>query len=170
MSIPPEVVERLDAADDAAAREMLTRCCGAGPWVEGMVARRPFGAPEALAATADEVWFALDEAGWREAFDHHPRIGDVEKLREKFAATADLSEAEQAGVAGASDQVLEDLAQANRDYEARYGHIFLVCATGKTAAEMLEILRGRMTNEPADELRIAAGEQAKITKIRLGKL
>lgn len=170
MSVAPEVVARLDAADDATAREMLTRCCGATPWVEGMLARRPFAAPAALEAAADEVWFALDEAGWREAFDHHPRIGDVEKLREKFAATADLSESEQAGVTGASNEVLEALAQANRDYEARYGHIFLVCATGKTAAEMLEILRSRMANEPADELRIAAGEQAKITKIRMEKL
>ena len=170
MSLPAEVVERLNAADEATARELLARCCGATPWVEGLAARRPFADGAALAAAADEVWFALDEAGWREAFDHHPRIGDVEKLREKFAATADLSEAEQAGVAGAADEVLEALHQANKDYEARYGHIFLVCATGKTAAEMLEILRGRMANDPTEELRIAAGEQAKITRIRLEKL
>lgn len=170
MSIPTEVVRRLDSADEAQARELLTRCCGSTRWVDGMLARRPFHEPGALAEAADEVWFALDEDGWREAFDHHPRIGDVEKLRQKFAATADLSEAEQAGVAGAGDRVLEALAQANRDYEARYGHIFLVCATGKTAAQMLAILRSRMSNEPAHELRVAAGEQAKITRIRMEKL
>jgi 2-oxo-4-hydroxy-4-carboxy-5-ureidoimidazoline decarboxylase len=101
---------------------------------------------------------------------HHPRIGDVSKLREKYKATATWSSQEQRGVQEASEEVLQGLADGNREYEARFGFIFLVCATGKSAGEMLALLRERMNNEPEAELRIAAGEQAKITRIRLEKL
>lgn len=160
----------LNAADDQAARAMLGRCCGATRWVEGMLARRPYADAAGLLAAADEVWWRLGPDDWREAFTHHPRIGDVEKLRERFAATATWSEGEQAGVADADEAVLRGLAQGNRDYEARYGWIFLVCATGKSAAEMLASLTARMDNEPEAELRIAADEQARITRLRLEKL
>jgi 2-oxo-4-hydroxy-4-carboxy-5-ureidoimidazoline decarboxylase len=135
-----------------------------------MVARRPFGDAQALLRAADEVWAGCAEPDWREAMTHHPRIGDVSRLREKFAATASWSSQEQKGVGAASEETLHALAEGNRAYEARFGFIFLVCATGKSADEMLSLLRARLDNAPSDELRIAAGEQAKITRIRLEKL
>ena len=153
------------------AQEHLTRCCGARRWVQGMLAARPFVSRAHLLGTAETVWWKLAPSDWREAFTHHPRIGaDREKLREKFAATASWSAGEQAGVQGASEQVITELAQGNVDYEARFGHIFIVCATGLTAAEMLARLQARMDSEPHIELARAAGEQAKITRIRLEKL
>ncbi len=105
-----------------------------------------------------------------EAFSHHPRIGDVDSLRKKFATTADWATSEQSGAQAASEAVLRDLAQGNRDYEARFGHIFIVCATGKSAAEMLALLRARIDHAPDVELRIAAAEQEKIAHLRLDKL
>jgi 2-oxo-4-hydroxy-4-carboxy-5-ureidoimidazoline decarboxylase len=119
---------------------------------------------------AEHLWWHLGDGDWLAAFDHHPRIGaDVDALRAKFA-TAATAEREQAGVSGASEETLRALAQGNREYEARYGFIFLVCATGKSAVEMLAILRSRMDHETEAELRIAAGEQAKITRLRLAGL
>src|SRR6185436_1014222 len=103
-------------------------------------------------------------------FAHHPKIGDRDSLRQRFARTAHLSEREQAGVDGASENVLEALAEGNREYERRFGHIFIVCASGKSADEMLELLGSRLPNPPDVEIRIAAEEQAKITDLRLKKL
>src|SRR5262249_25549324 len=106
-----------------------------------------------------------------EAFEHHPRIGaDLAALREKFGSTATLAASEQASVARASEATLVALRDANVRYEAKFGHIFIVCATGKSADERLAILRSRLDNDPETELRIAAGEQAKITRLRLEKL
>ena len=162
---------KIDALSDVEAREALTRCCGASRWVEGMLARRPFGTRDALYTAADEVWAGVERADVLEAFEHHPRIGaDLAALREKFAATESWSAGEQSSVVGADERVLEALRDGNVAYEARFGHIFIVCATGKSAAEMLALLEARMGNDPDEELRIAAGEQAKITRIRLDKL
>ena len=119
---------------------------------------------------AGEEWNSLDRGDWLEAFAAHPRIGDVESLRKKFTATADLCGAEQAGVKDAEKATIQALAEGNRQYEERFGHIFIVCATGKTAPEMLALLRSRLENDPDAELRIAAAEQAKITRLRLEKL
>jgi 2-oxo-4-hydroxy-4-carboxy-5-ureidoimidazoline decarboxylase len=149
---------------------MLAACCGATRWVDRMVARRPFGSSARLLAAARDEWFALGEADWREAFAHHPKIGDRDALRRHFPATAHLSEREQAGVSGAPDDVRNALAEGNREYQRRFGYIFIVCATGKTADEMLTLLRARLPNDPATELRIAAEEQAKITALRLMQL
>lgn len=135
-----------------------------------MLARRPFGTEEALLQAARDVWFGLSNADWKEAFSHHPKIGDRESLRHRFAATRHLSEREQAGVEAASDEVLTALANANRDYENTFGHIFIVCAAGRTADEILGMLRDRMENDPHIEIRIAAEEQAKITDLRLRAL
>ena len=135
-----------------------------------MMARRPFGSRESLLSAAQEEWQSLDEHDWREAFTHHPKIGDRAALRERFPATHDLSAREQAGVAAASDAVLDALAAANRRYETRFGYIFIVCASGLTADDMLARLNARLTNAPADEIAIAAGEQAKITALRLASL
>ena len=155
-----------DAADDD-ARQKLRTCCGSTAWVERMLRRRPFRSHADLIAAAREEWFALSPPDWREAFAHHPRIGDVDALRRRFAGTRYLSEREQLGVAGAADDVLVALAEGNRLYEGKFGYIFIVCATGKTASEMLVLLRRRLTNDAETEIRIAAEEQASITEIRL---
>jgi 2-oxo-4-hydroxy-4-carboxy-5-ureidoimidazoline decarboxylase len=161
----------LDAMDEASARAALVRCCGASRWVDAMIARRPFGDRGTLMRAADEVWSAMERDDILEAFTHHPRIGaDLEKLREKYAPTKTWSAGEQAGVNDASEETLIALRDGNVAYEVRYGHIFIVCATGKTAGEMLEILRSRMDHDPIRELAIAAAEHAKITRIRLDKL
>lgn len=162
--------QRLDSASADEARELLRRCCGVKAWVERMLERRPFGSRDALHAAAREVWRALPPDDWRDAFQHHPRIGDRAALGERFAATRDLAQREQAGVAGASEDVLEALAAGNRAYGEKFGYTFIVCATGKSAQEMLAILRTRLANAPAVEIRIAAEEQARITALRLDAL
>jgi len=156
------------APDDA--RAALLRCCGSRRWAERMLARRPFASPSELFAAGAEVWAGLGREDALEAFASHPQIGDVEGLRKKFSTTADWAAHEQAGVAGADDDVLRQLADGNRRYEERFGYIFIVCATGKSAAEMLDILNARLRNPPEQELAIAATEQAKITRLRLEKL
>ena len=134
-----------------------------------MLHRRPFGDIKQLLAAAREVWFALEPADWKEAFAAHPRIGDRDSLRNRFPETAHLAAREQAGVDGAADDVLSALAEGNLAYERRFGFIFIVCASGLTASQMLEMLQARLSNDPATELLIAAEEQAKITALRLAK-
>jgi 2-oxo-4-hydroxy-4-carboxy-5-ureidoimidazoline decarboxylase len=160
----------LNELSQAQAFAAFERCCGARAWVERMCAARPFASAEALLAEAERQWEALGEREWREAFAHHPRIGDVEALRKRFASTAAWAADEQRGAAAADEDTLAALANGNRLYEERFGCIFIVCATGKSAAEMLALLEARLGNEPAHELRVAAGEQGKITRLRLEKL
>jgi 2-oxo-4-hydroxy-4-carboxy-5-ureidoimidazoline decarboxylase len=159
--------ERTDRASSEEARRLLTTCCGSSAWVERMLRRRPFGNTERLVTAAREAWADLTHTDWLEAFSHHPKIGDRASLARRFAATAHLSEQEQSAVADASADVLDDLASANRTYADKFGYIFIVCATGKSATEMLALLRARLPNDPATEIRIAAAEQAKITELRL---
>lgn len=162
------LVQELNGLSEEAARERFFRCCGAARWVTAMVGARPFTSRTHLFGAAEQLWWGLGDGDWLEAFGHHPPIGtDAGALRGKFAATAALSEGEQAGVTGASEETLEALARANSDYMQRFGHVFLICATGKSAGEMLAALHERIANEPPAELRIAAGEQVKITRLRL---
>jgi 2-oxo-4-hydroxy-4-carboxy-5-ureidoimidazoline decarboxylase len=163
-------LSRLDAASAEEARVDLLRCCGAARWVDAMLARRPFGGEEALLRAADESFSGLTDADWLEAFAHHPRIGDLDSLRHRYASTAALAATEQAGTRAASDRVLRALAQGNAEYERRFGHLFIVCASGKSADEMLAILQQRMNNTRDVELEIAAGEQRKITRLRLASI
>ena len=159
----------LDAMDEDEARAELTRSCGASHWVEGMLRERPLG--DALLDKAREVWATMERDDVLEAFTHHPRIGaDLAKLREKFAATEAWSAGEQSGAMSADEDTLRALRDGNLAYEARFGHIFIVCATGKSAAEMLSLLEARMDNDPDEELAVAAAEQMKITELRLHKL
>ncbi len=161
----------IDAMEREAARAALTRCCGARRWVQAMLDRRPFGTDDALMRAADEVWATMEEADILEAFSHHPRIGaDMDELRKRFQTTSTWSAGEQSGVRSADEATLRALKEGNQEYEARFGFIFIVCATGRSAEEMLALLRARLPNDREDELRIAAGEQAKITKLRLEKL
>jgi 2-oxo-4-hydroxy-4-carboxy-5-ureidoimidazoline decarboxylase len=151
------------------ARAAFLRCCGSRRWAEAMTARRPYLSREALFQAAEEIDAQLTRADWLEAFAAHPRIGDLEALRKQFASTASWCSSEQAGVTEADEKVLRDLAQGNREYERRFGYLFIVCASGKSAAEMLAILRARLENQEEEELRVAAREQARITRLRLDK-
>lgn len=135
-----------------------------------MAQRFPFQNQAELFAAAEEIWFKLLPNDWLEAFAHHPKIGDLNSLRAKFASTRQWAEGEQARVSTASEEVLRALAEGNAQYENKFGYIFIVCATGKSAEEMLTILQSRLSNEHATELYLAAVEQSKITKIRLEKL
>lgn len=159
--------QEVDAAPPEAAEEMLRRACGSSAWVDRMMLRRPFGSDAALKQAARDVWFALTEDDWLEAFWHHPKIGDRADLEARFPKTHELSEREQAGVETAREETLDALARDNAAYHERFGFIFVVCATGKSAEEMLQLLRDRLHNDRATELRHAAEEQAKITALRL---
>jgi 2-oxo-4-hydroxy-4-carboxy-5-ureidoimidazoline decarboxylase len=160
----------LNVLTPEAARAELLRCCGSSRWADGMVRRRPFAAKAALLAAADEEWALTGEKDWLEAFAEHPRIGGKDALREKFAATSDWAKSEQSGAAAADEATLDALAKGNADYESRFGFLFIVCASGKSAAEMLATLKARLPNAREAELKTAAAEQAKITKLRLEKL
>ncbi|WP_216690004.1 2-oxo-4-hydroxy-4-carboxy-5-ureidoimidazoline decarboxylase [Hymenobacter siberiensis] len=161
----------LNKLSKTALAAALQTCCGSTAWVENMVVRFPVSDVETLMDEAKTQWNSLAEADWREAFTHHPKIGgDVEVLRAKFASTSTWAEGEQASVKQASQETLEALAAGNTEYENKFGYIFIVCATGKSAEEMLALLQARLANKPEDEILIAAGEQDKITRIRLEKI
>jgi 2-oxo-4-hydroxy-4-carboxy-5-ureidoimidazoline decarboxylase len=160
---------RLDEAAASDARVWLRRCCGSSRWVEGMLARRPFGSSVALLGAARVVWNSLDQNDWLEAFAHHPQIGE----RDHAAAPADtreLSRHEQAGVADAPPDIRQALDEGNREYALRFGYIFIICATGRSAESILADLRRRLQNDAATEIQIAAEEQAQITALRLQAL
>jgi 2-oxo-4-hydroxy-4-carboxy-5-ureidoimidazoline decarboxylase len=152
------------------ARDAFQRCCGSRRWSEAMAQGRPFESVAALIENAEHVWWSLARSDWLEAFAAHPRIGDLNGLRKRFATTAAWASREQAGALGAPEEVLEKLARRNRQYEERFGYIFIVCATGKTALEMLGLLTQRLGNDAEAEIKLAAGEQMKITKIRLERI
>lgn len=160
----------LDGLPPERAAPLLASCCGSAAWVRGMLARRPFASLANALTAAEEVWWSLGPADWREAFAHHPRIGERTAAAAQNSRARGWSADEQSGASDSDDAVREALAEGNREYERRFDHIYLVCATGKSAADMLAILRERLANDPATELRIAAGEQAKITALRLRKL
>ena len=162
-------VAELDRLPEPEAKAELMKCCGSSAWAEAMAAGRPYGTRAAVLGAADRLWAGLGKRDRLEAFDHHPRIGE-KQLREKFGATAQWAGQEQSGVKTATEDVLAALEKGNRDYEKRFGHIFLVCATGKTAHEMLAILERRLANPPDAEFDEACAEQGKITRLRLEKL
>jgi len=148
----------------------LGRCCGCKRWSEKLIAGRPFRSQEHLYQSSDQIWSKLSYADWLEAFNHHPKIGDLSALKAKFASTSEWAAGEQRGVALADDKVIEALATGNDAYEKKFGYIFIVCATGKSAAEMLALLQDRLANCAEDEIKIAMQEQNKITRLRLEKL
>jgi OHCU decarboxylase len=155
-------ISELDAMSEQEVAEIFRVCCGATRWVDAMTDRRPFRSRQALLNAANEEWDKCDERNWLEAFSHHPRIGD--RSAEGIAAQ------EQSGAHNAALSSQEELDRINRAYEERFGHIYIVCASGKSAEEMLAIARDRMNNDRETELRAAAEEQRKIMHIRLGKL
>jgi OHCU decarboxylase len=146
---------------DMAVPELM-RCCGSTRWAREMAAQRPFANLEAIGAEADKIWHSLGLEDWLEAFAAHPRIGERSPTR--------WSAEEQSGVALAPAAARARLDAATRAYEARFGFIFIVCATGRSADEMLASVQERLTHSPEEEWRIAAEEQRKITHVRLAKL
>ena len=154
-------IDELNALPAAEASRTLLACCGSKRWAREVAARRPFGSAGHLHRASDEVWWSLDAADWLEAFSRHPRIGE---------RGTGWSNDEQAEARSASHDVLAALSRRNHEYEQRFGHVFLICATGRSAPDMLQELEQRLHNDPAGELRVAAGEQAKITRLRLEKL
>lgn len=163
-------IQEFNARSLQEQKEELFRCCGSAVWVEQMIRHVPLESLESFLEKSDHAWFALSENEWLEAFSHHPKIGDVKSLQKKFAATAGWASGEQAGVSTAGEQTLSALKKGNDDYEDKFGFIFIVCATGKSAEEMLQLLLNRLQNNYEMEIRVAAEEQNKITHLRLHKL
>ncbi len=145
--------------------KQLMSCCGSSFWVDSMMKQFPFANEKGLVDAALELWYnQCSPTDWLESFTHHPKIGDVKSLTKKFAGK------EQAAVATATKKTIKALADANKDYESKFGFIFIVCATGKSAIEMLRLLESRLSNSIGEELHIAMGEQIKITILRFQKL
>ncbi|MPY24073.1 2-oxo-4-hydroxy-4-carboxy-5-ureidoimidazoline decarboxylase [Shewanella psychropiezotolerans] len=163
-------LEQLNRLSVEEATHTFMQCCTASSWVEAMVLARPFIDEQALAYQADLAWAGSIEADYIEAFEGHPQIGNVDTLRKKYANTKELASGEQSSVNHASEQVLLDLAQGNSDYLDKFGFIFIVCATGKSAEQMLALLLARLPNNKITELANAAQEQRKIFHLRLNKL
>jgi 2-oxo-4-hydroxy-4-carboxy-5-ureidoimidazoline decarboxylase len=153
---------------DEAASAVLP-CCGSKHWAAALANSRPILDETALQRRAEEVWWQLDEADWLEAFAAHPRIGERKTPEQAPSQSAAWSAAEQSGVIQEEDAILSALAEGNRRYEERFGRIYIVCATGKTAHEMLVILNSRLANDDKTELRESAEQQRQISAIRLRK-
>lgn len=164
--VRPIAIAELDAADVADAAAELMPCCASRRWISELVGRRPYGTFEALRAAADEVLAELDWVDIEQALSAHPRIG------ERVAGTATeaaWSRSEQAGAAGVGEGEARRLLEVNRQYEQKFGYVFLVCASGQTAAEMIRAAETRLGNDPFAERAVVAGELAKIVRLRLAK-
>jgi 2-oxo-4-hydroxy-4-carboxy-5-ureidoimidazoline decarboxylase len=157
-----------NATDENAAREAMISCCGAKRWAEEMVALRPFKSVPELSEAADRVWCTMQEADWMEAFACHPRIGE-RKVAHASAQSVAWSKQEQSRTGSAGEDVMAKIAEGNRQYEEQFGFTYIVCATGKSAEEMLAILKRRLGATREAELREAAEQQRQILQIRLGK-
>lgn len=161
---------QLDTMPEAEAAFKLAACCGSSSWVAGMVARRPFGSRERLLAAADDISRTLHPSDWLEAFAHHPRIGERQAGAIVSATAAGWSKGEQSASSRASDDIRAALIEANAEYERKFGFIFIICANGRSAEEILAALRDRLSNEADAEIFAAAREQQQITRLRLEKL
>ena len=160
-------IGKLNRLSPDEARAALLASCGSTRWADAVAALRPFWDVGQLLNISGRVWRELPREDWLEAFRAHPKIGEKQAEKETGGEARAWSEGEQARAREASTETLDALAEANREYEARFGFIFIICATGRTADEMLAALRGRLNNDPETELRVAAGEQWRITELRL---
>lgn len=152
------------------AESVLLGCCTSTRWASALVAQRPFTDAESLIKASDNAWQKMSEPDWLEAFDGHPQIGDVSTLKQRYRHTQARASSEQAGVNTACDETLYALAKGNADYLKKFGFIFIVFATGKSAEDMLDLLNKRLSNTKAQELETAAREQNKITRLRISQL
>lgn len=162
-------IAEFDNLESSRKKALLLQCCGSSAWADKMMKMPPAEDLIDLFEDTEEAWYQCSEEDWKEAFTHHPKIGDIDALRKKFALDQFVGD-EQISIKAASEQTLELLAEGNRQYEKKFGYIFIVYATGKSATEILGILNARLQNDPADEIKIAMDEQNKITKLRLEKL
>ena len=163
-------LDDLNTIPPARATELFTACCGSSSWVSQLVARRPFQSLDAVLSAADEVWSSLAKEDWLEAFAHHPRIGETTSRVAQTDRAREWSAAEQSGATRAAESVAQAQRDLNAQYERRFGYIYIVSATGKAPTEMLALVRDRLSNDPVTELKVAAEEQRKITRLRLKKL
>lgn len=163
-------LQRLNSLPANEAESEFGKCCGSTKWAQAMAAECPYASWEELVTAAHRIWWSLEPADWLEAFASHPKIGEKKAARETASEAQDWAAQEQSGVQGAAEDTVQSLAVLNREYERKFGYIYIVCATGKSPDEMLAILRNRLPNDAETELRIAAHEQSLITKLRLTKL
>jgi OHCU decarboxylase len=163
-------LEWLNGLSNIDVQEELLKCCGSTNWAKQLVAEHPFPSLNKLFESADQIWWSLEPRDWLEAFHSHPKIGEKKAAAAVAAESQRWSEDEQSGIRDSGEETIAALAKLNREYEKKFGYIFIVCATGKSSEEMLAILRQRLENNAQEELRIAAAEQAKITQLRLTKL
>jgi OHCU decarboxylase len=163
-------LDQLNSLSPAQAEAEFLKCCGSTRWAQAMTATRPFKSIDDLLAKADSVWWSLDKEDWLEAFRAHPKIGEKKAAVAQSEQAQSWSAQEQSGTAGAAAEIVAALAEGNREYEQRFGFIYIVCAAGKSSEEMLTILKRRLQNDGETELPSAAEEQRKITRLRLEKL
>ena len=163
-------MEQLNSLPATEAENEFLKCCGSSNWARRMVGGRPFQNLNELFERADQIWWSLEPGDWLEAFHSHPKIGEQKAAAEVTVEAQKWSEDEQSGTRDSAQETMAALAQLNREYEEKFGYIFIVCASGKSSEEMLAILRQRLKNDADEEQRIAAAEQAKITQLRLRKL
>jgi OHCU decarboxylase len=163
-------LRRLNELPASDAESEFLKCCGSKKWASAMTAARPFASAQAMLDEADTLFASLSDQDWLEAFRAHPKIGEKKAVTAQSDTAQKWSAQEQSKTANAAATVMEALAKGNRAYLQRFGFIFIVCASGKTADEMLAMLNERMAHDAAVELRVAAAEQRKITQLRLQKL
>ena len=163
-------LNRLNELSANQADVEFLKCCGSTRWAQTMTQARPFAGLDDVLTGADRIWWSLSEADWLEAFRAHPKIGETKAAKAQSAEAQKWSAQEQSGVTQASASTISELAERNREYEDRFGFIFIVCASGKSSEEMLAIINERIRNKAETELRAAAAEQSKITRLRLEKL
>jgi OHCU decarboxylase len=163
-------LQQLNQVSQATAQTTFLSCCGSRRWANKMAVARPFADVFALLDQAEEIWQNLDAQDWLEAFAAHPKIGAKKAASHQTAQSADWSKSEQSGTENTDDSVRNELQEANHLYENKFGFIFIVCATGKSAEEMLSLCKQRSNNLLDEEIKVAADEQRKITEIRLKKL
>ena len=159
----------MNALAQEEAESELLKCCGSTLWARRMTKERPFHDLQELLEKADAVWWALDEEDWLEAFSRHPKIGEKKSERAQAEEASEWSEQEQSGTRSADEETRRELVALNREYLQKFGYIYIICATGKTADEMLAILKERLKNDASLEIRVAAEEQRRIMHLRLIK-
>jgi len=163
-------IEQLNKIDFITFKEKFMSCCGSQNWVKAMFEQRPFNSLDQLCVISDDLWQKCSDDDVKEAISHHPQIGDMESLKKKFSQKSNWSKSEQSGVDQADEKTIKKLRDFNIEYQEKYSFIFLICATGKSAAFMLAQLMERIKNSPEQEIKNAKAEQGKITKLRLEKL
>lgn len=164
------LLENLNLLSPREAADEFLKCCGSTNWSRRMAGELPFGSEDELLASAERIWWSLQADDWLEAFRSHPKIGEKKAQQHVSADAQKWSEQEQSSAGSATADTIRALSELNREYEQKFGFIYIVCATGKGSEEILSILKDRMNNAPEDELHVAAAEQAKITQLRLRKL